>query len=276
MQRSLEYYKKEMSYSTVEQIYVTGGCAKIRNLEAYLSQNLKASREDGVAVKVLDPLDYIELGSGITDREALEQVSTSLSGPIGLVSSKHPDLNLLPERLKLLPRQRKLKSIAGFTALIAVLLMLGTSLFMMFQNNILDEELQSISQSYEQIAPQEREYKAAVAQQNQVATQLQDLRDQIQIETLDSRPLKLLSNMVPANFALDQVNVELGEDRTHMTLTISGNIYGSVTDSEIDLIEFYQRLMTTDYFSQVQLLEKRKLNIANTTGLFFKVSMVVI
>jgi len=276
MQRSLEYYKKEMSYSTVEQIYVTGGCAKMRNLEAYLSQHLKASREDGVAVKILDPLEYIEIGSGITDREALEQVSTSLSGPIGLVSSKHPDLNLLPERLKLLPRQRKLKSAAVFTGLIAGLLMIGTSLFMVFQNNIFEEELQSIRHSYEQIAPQEREYKAAVAQQNQVVTQLQDLRDQIQIETLDSRPLKLLSNMVPANFALDQVNVELAPDRTHMTLEISGNIYGSVTDSEIDLIEFYQRLMTTDYFNQVQLLEKRKLNIANTTGLFFKVSMVVI
>ncbi len=275
MQRSLEYYKKEMSYSTVEQIYVTGGGAKLRNLESYLSHHLKASREDGVAVQILDPLDYIEIGSHISNPDELKQVSTALTGPIGLVSSKHPDLNLLPERLKLLPRQRKMKSIAGLTGLVAGLLMIGTSLFLYFQTNILDSQLKSIRQSYEQIAPQEKAYKAAVAKQNQVAGDLQNLRDQIQIETLDARPLKLLSNMVPANFALDQVNVQLAPDRTNITLTVSGNIYGSVTDSEIDLIEFYQRLMNTDYFSQVQLEEKRKLNIANTTGLFFKVSMVI-
>lgn len=276
IQRSLEYYKKEMSYSTVEKIYLTGGSAKLKHLVTYLSQHLKASWEDGVEIEILDPLDYMEIGERITNPDRLQDISTSLTGTIGLVSPKHPDLNLLPERLKLLPRQAKAKSVTIMAAMVAVLIMLGSSAYLMLKNNYLEQELETIKQSYARIAPQEQRYQAAVKTQNQVVKQLQDLRDQIQIETLDSRPLKLLSNMVPANFALDEVDVQIGDNRQQLNLTVSGNIYGNVTDSEIDLIEFYQNLMGTDYFGDVRLDEKKKLQMANTSGLFFKMSMVVL
>lgn len=88
IQRSFDYYKEAFREERIDQIFVTGGSSKLKNLEEFLSNAL------GMKVETIDPLKNVKLGPSIEkDAPKLEEVSSRLALAIGLALEKSEKIN---------------------------------------------------------------------------------------------------------------------------------------------------------------------------------------
>ncbi|MGE5559286.1 MAG: type IV pilus assembly protein PilM [Bacillota bacterium] len=78
LKRSFDYYKLQNRGDEVNEVIITGGGSKFRNLNKFLENELV------VKTKVGDPLDYLEVNVHRHDYEQLREISPMLSVSIGL------------------------------------------------------------------------------------------------------------------------------------------------------------------------------------------------
>jgi type IV pilus assembly protein PilM len=76
--RSLDYFKLQFPGALINQIILTGGSSKLRNLAPYLERQL------GVTVRIGDPLTGLQLNTKQTDRAVLLGNPNQFSVAIGL------------------------------------------------------------------------------------------------------------------------------------------------------------------------------------------------
>jgi type IV pilus assembly protein PilM len=77
LRRSIEYYRTK-SQAPLEKIFITGGTAKIPNLDKFLTNEL------GLPVEVADPIGNVPVNSGKYSEQYLKEVSPLFTVSVGL------------------------------------------------------------------------------------------------------------------------------------------------------------------------------------------------
>jgi len=91
-----DFYKTQLKEKGVNRIFISGGCAKMKNLKEYLTDGL------GIEVTLLDPFQNIPLEIS-SDRVAdLQAAKPGLPLALGLAIGKAWEVNLLPPQPKFL------------------------------------------------------------------------------------------------------------------------------------------------------------------------------
>lgn len=94
--RSIDFYKTQLKEKGIERVYISGGCAKLKNLREYLTGGL------GIETEVLDPFYEISPALPGESLRNLLNAKSELSLALGLAIEKAEEVNLLPPRPHLL------------------------------------------------------------------------------------------------------------------------------------------------------------------------------
>ncbi|MCF7805817.1 MAG: type IV pilus assembly protein PilM [Candidatus Marinimicrobia bacterium] len=104
IQRSHSYYQKEISDGKISRIFVSGEAARIKNLEYYLQEELKNTGGLDIDLEIMDPLSQVEFDEHLEDTQQFADVAPAFAVPLGLATDRSNLLNMLPKRLKDLPK----------------------------------------------------------------------------------------------------------------------------------------------------------------------------
>ncbi|MCK4648853.1 type IV pilus assembly protein PilM [bacterium] len=120
IRRSLNYYRSQPAGAEITRVILSGGSARLKNLDKFLSQRL------GVPVEIADPLSRIKYDPAIFK---LKEILSSFSVAVGLalkaIELGEVRISLLPqivrEKVLIQARKRNLMVAAGLGVVIAIL-----------------------------------------------------------------------------------------------------------------------------------------------------------
>ncbi|MCF7805816.1 MAG: PilN domain-containing protein [Candidatus Marinimicrobia bacterium] len=112
----------------------------------------------------------------------------------------------------------------------------------------------------------------ALDRKEQMMQSLTQLQEQIQFASIDARPLKALSNIVPPSVSLESLGISLADNARTLKFDISGDIYAKVTTTDVELIKFVQQLEGTGYFQNIQIEKTKKFTDVEQPGMFFNLT----
>jgi|GEM_PF-2547240 len=270
--RSYSYYRKEISNGTVNKILLSGDAARIKNLNYYLGEELRNTSGMELPVETLNPAENIQFGDTVETPEHFLEIAPAFSVPLGLATDQSSLLNMLPTRFKNLPKFAIAKLATLFLGVIMVFSMITMSAVTNSKIENHREQLQLLQQQYSQIDPQQKAFVAAMDRKEELVQLLNQLKKEIQFSSIDEKPLKTFSEIIPSNFGIEYLDIKMSEDNSTLHFNLSGNIYSKVTSTDIDLIKFVQKLESTGYFTNIEIKKTKKFSDPAQPGMFFEMT----
>ncbi len=173
IRRSLNYYRSQPGGAEITKVILSGGSARLKNLEKFLSQRLR------VPVEIADPLSQIKYDPTTFK---LEEILPSLSVVVGLalraIELGEIRISLLPqivrERVLIRARRRNLMIAAGLGA--TIIFLIGLLFLQRLQQketrlNYVEAELEKVKEIVPKVKKLKRE-KAAAEKREKVITGL--------------------------------------------------------------------------------------------------------
>jgi len=119
IRRSLSYYRSQPGGAEITRVILSGGSARLKNLDKFLSQRL------GVPVEIANPLSQIKYDSAIFKlKEMLPSFSVAMGLALKAIKLGEVRISLLPqivrERVLIQARKRNLMVAAGLVGVIAI------------------------------------------------------------------------------------------------------------------------------------------------------------
>ncbi len=231
IRRSIEYYVQEYGGENTASIYLVGGGARLKNLDVYLSEELKA------------PVKKMFLPTSIDSSKAnlKPEDSASLVSLVGAVLGYRGHLNLLPHEYKMEKVEFIEKISLRMIAVIMAVVLLFSFLIIKFR-----------------IADYKYRLKNIIFQKS-ILYQVKDLQDRVsermvllnklkQSTISLERVMKELSNIIPQNVVLESLNIS----EKNKSLDMKGLVYGPRNSAEEILTKFTEALERTRYFKDAQ------------------------
>ncbi|MBA7660091.1 Cell division protein FtsA [subsurface metagenome] len=173
IRRSLNYYRSQPGGADITKVILSGGSARLKNLERFLSQRL------GVPVEVADPLSQIKYDPAIFKlKEILPSFSVAVGLALRAIELGEVRISLLPqivkERVLIQARKRNLMIAAGLG--VAIIIFSGLLFLQRIQQREarlaqVEAELEKIKDIVPKVEKLKRE-KAAVEKREKVITGL--------------------------------------------------------------------------------------------------------
>ena len=270
IQRSYSYYQKEIADGKVSKIYLTGDVARIRNICDYLEEELRNTGGMDLFLDTFNPAEYVKLSGEIEADEEFKKSGPAFSVPLGLATDQSSLLNLLPGRLRDIPKFALAKVATLAVTAILVFSIGMTSLVTNMKISGSQARLDALQQQYSQVDPQRKAFLDAMEHKKRLEASLEQLKKQIQFASIDAKPLQTLSNVIPANFGVEHLDVKLGPNSNSLYFALSGNIYDRVTMTDIELIKFIQQLESTGYFNDITIDKTKKIDDPVQPGMYFE------
>ncbi len=173
IRRSLNYYRSQPGGADITKVILSGGSARLKNLERFLSQRL------GVPVEIADPLSQIKYDPAIFKlKEILPSFSVAVGLALRAIELGEVRISLLPqivkERVLIQARKRNLMIAAGLG--VAIIIFSGLLFLQRLQQREarlrqVEAELEKIKDIVPKVEKLKRE-KAAVEKREKVITGL--------------------------------------------------------------------------------------------------------
>ena len=253
--RTFNYYSKTFKAGNIEELYLSGGSSRLKNIEKVLGVNVEG-------IKRVESLNILKIIKGWSDKGILrqemvmEQAAPHLAVSFGLCLGSGGRLNMLPVREKV---EQKMYFFTAalqvfFPLLCAITIMLYLS---SYANGLkyrsltakLDAQLQRLQDSSIQV----RDYFALKSKLEQNVQLLNKARG--------SAPmwwgaLKEISSITPPEVIINKINVPLA--REPKELRIVGRISSKITIVDMALSQYVEALEESPFFSQVKTVSSDK------------------
>jgi type IV pilus assembly protein PilM len=253
--RTFNYYSKTFRAAGIEELYLTGGSSRLKNIAKVLQVNVEG-------VKRVEPLNVLNIIKGWADTGVLrqemvmEQAAPHLTSAFGLCLGSGGRVNMLPVRERI---EQKVELFAAAVQVfflllcIGVLLLYSSSYANAVKYKTLSGKLEGQLKQYEASSSNVREYFALRAKLEQEAELLQAARG---AQPMWWGVLKELSVITPPEVVLRIINVPLA--RYPKELHLFGRISSKYTIVDMALSQYVQALEESPYFSEVKALSSEK------------------
>ena len=254
--RTISYYIKTFKpENLIEELYLTGGSSRLRNIDRFLLYNVEG-------IKKVEPLNILKTvkswaDTGVFKQELMmEQAMPHLAVAFGLCLGSGGKINLLPAKEKLEQKAVFLSTALriGFPMILLLSLAFyglnyGNALKYKILNNNLDSEISRLEFSASQV----REYEAMKAKLEQ--------RKQILAMAKGKQPywwgvFKELSNITPPEVIFQKITTV--EGNTSKELHLTGRIFAKYGLVDLELSQYIMVLSDSPYFAGVEVLTSKQ------------------
>jgi type IV pilus assembly protein PilM len=267
IRRSIDYYREKFKAEAVQQILITGGGARLQHFAQALAKEL------GVAVEVLDPLQFVSLKKFQRD-DALYRLAPQFAVAVGLALDRRKELNLLPPALKGAFRLRAAQKYFRYTALFGLIAIVCVTGFEYFRSQQFTNDLKRLQFEYSRLLPRRDQYAGLSRQRDELQQNLDAYQSRISIRLTAPDHLRALSNLIPASLVLTSVTIETmpndtkkdeGGDEYIDFIVINGIVLpASDRDSRkgakegVALADFLIDLEKAGYFRSIDLRDQKQ------------------
>jgi type IV pilus assembly protein PilM len=237
--RSRDYYSFQFQGGTITRLLLAGGGAQLKGIETFFTDRFD------VRVEFLDPLAPII----IQDSPALSEVEAAnrpdLTTVVGLALPFTERFNLLPVDLQPHRKRWSVRAPVAY-AILGLLLLIPLGQYG-WQNQ---RRISTLSQA---VNAKRSVYERLKVENSQLDTKLERL------PSLDLRvpqvaaALRLISQTIPEDVALTNIDVEEKEGEGGLEVRLSGLIYGRQEEAFPTVTKFMEDLQKAPIFSNVQL-----------------------
>jgi len=237
--RSRDYYSFQFQGGTITRLLLAGGGAQLKGIETFFTDRFD------VRVEFLDPLAPII----IQDSPAFSEVEAAnrpdLTTVVGLALPFTERFNLLPVDLQPHRKRWSVRAPVAY-AILGLLLLIPLGQYG-WQNQ---RRISTLSQA---VNAKRSVYERLKVENSQLDTKLERL------PSLDLRvpqvaaALRLISQTIPEDVALTNIDVEEKEGEGGLEVRLSGLIYGRQEEAFPTVTKFMEDLQKAPIFSNVQL-----------------------
>ena len=237
--RSFDYYAFQFQGETITRLLLTGGGAQLHGIETFF-----ADRFD-VRVGFLDPLAPIVIEDSLVFSEVDAANRMVLTVAVGLALPFTERFNLLPVDLQPHRKRWSVRAPVAY-AILGLLLLIPLGQYG-WQNQ---RRISTLSQA---VNAKRSVYERLKVENSQLDTKLERL------PSLDLRvpqvaaALRLISQTIPEDVALTNIDVEEKEGEGGLEVRLSGLIYGRQEEAFPTVTKFMEDLQKAPIFSNVQL-----------------------
>lgn len=252
--RTLNYYIKTFRTENIEELYLTGGCSRLRNIDKFFLFNLSG-------IKRVDNLNTLKAVKGWADvgifRQELvmEQAAPHLACAFGLCLGSGGKVNLLPVKEKI--EQKAIFLTALLRISFPLILGLSLSFYGVSYTNalkykILSNKMETDIKRLEPIASRVREYV-------EIKTKLEQRRELLE-KTVGRQPLwwgvlKELSNITPQEVIMHRITVV--QKNGIKEIRLIGKIFAKYTIVDLALSQYLMTLSDSPFFMGVELISSK-------------------
>ena len=247
--RTFNYYASTFNAPQIEELYITGGSSRLKNLNKFFLDNLKELKK----IESLNSLKAIKgwQDTGVFRQElVMEQAAPHLAAAFGIAIGSGGRVNLLPVKERLEQKAFFITTLLKISFPLILILSLAyfgltyTHTFK-YKKMLLDTEIQ-----LRKLAPtvnQAREYLSAKSKLEQRKTLLEQARGR---QPFWWAILKELSNITPEGVVLRKLRAE--QLKQPKEIRIEGKIYAKYTNVNLELSQYQITLEDSPFFSHVQ------------------------
>ena len=253
--RTCTYYAKTFKSAPVDELYLTGGSSRLRNLDRFLQKNLEGFRK-------IEPLQVLKIVKGWADSSILkqelvmEQAAPHLAVAFGLCLGSGGRVNLLPEKEKV---ELKAALVSTVVAIALPLVVLVTAFFcassytaaQRYQAVIL--KLQKEVSTMDRPVQQVKEYLGMKARLEQSKELLAQARGK---QPLWWGIFKEISAVTPDTVTLSRIDA--GPSDQMKEIHLYGRIASSYAVLDLALSQYVASLEDSVFFKDVRLLVQEK------------------
>ena len=247
--RTFNYYTSTFKSRNIEELYLTGGSSRLKNLNKFLLDNLKELKK----VEGLNVLKAIKSwqDAGVFRQELMmEQAAPYLAVSFGLCLGNGGRVNLLPAKEKLEQKVLFLTTLLkiSFPLILAIsLTYYGFVYADSFKYRILIDKTKAEISRLEPAVNRAREYLSTKAKLEQRKSILEKAGGR---QPLWWGVLKELSNITPEGIILEKLTVT--EAKEPKEIRLEGKIYAKYANVNLELTQYQITLEDSPYFSRVQ------------------------
>ncbi len=266
--RSLDYYRGQFNVEQIDQVFVTGGGAGLRNIAPFLSNELH------LPVEVFNPLKAIPFDAKKVDGQFLNQGGSHFTVALGLALPEGRRIELLPAREPLWSKVH-LRGRGMIHVLIPFLALLG--FFGIFSK--MNGEAASLQRDLDSKMAQAQDLEAMKAKLTQLKEKQERTRREISIAPVSSSLpipyqgiLNEMSQLVPDNMALTLFEIGSRGKRTkkgsasqkspveeplkdgQKELHLSGIVFGNDIHCLMALARVMEGLEKSPFFKNAKLI----------------------
>ncbi len=248
--RTFSYYVSTFKARPIEELYITGGSSRLKNIEKFLLANLQGVRK----VEKLNVLKTVKgwADTGVLKQEmVMEQAAPHLSAAFGLCLGGGGKINLLPVKEKLEQKAFFLTTLVRI--LFPILLGLSLSLYAATYFNSMRYKtlISNLDRDISRLEPT----AASVREFMGIKMKLEQRKDILE-KAKGRQPMwwgvfKELSNITPKEVVLDRIiTLEVKEPKK---IKLMGKIFAKYTIVDLALQQYIVSLDDSPFFSRVEL-----------------------
>jgi type IV pilus assembly protein PilM len=201
--RSVSYYRTQISPVKLDYFILTGGSSRIRHIEKFFGKNLDLKPIQPDYFKHLKPAANLPELSGIK-----ENIGVALGQALEGLELSELNIDLLPP---ILARQRKFRKKRGYIFLsqvLAILIVLTSSLFIGVNNRMMGQRLQTINLSLSEYEGYEKSIKELRKEIEPVRKRFNALRELSEAKSLWLNVLLDIARSLPEDMWLTEISTE--------------------------------------------------------------------
>jgi len=249
--RTMLYYSKTFKTGAIEELYLTGGTARLRNFDRFLQTNI-----DGI--KKVENLNVLKSVKGWDEKAvlqhelAMEQAAPLVAVAFGLCLGGGARVNLLPPKERLAQRLSVVMTVARFIFPLLFVLSLvfyGSIYTNAMKYKVITINLKSNLKKLEASCAQVREYHAIKAKIEERRGLLERAKNN---QPFWAGVMKELSSITPKEVTLSRITVAFGKQP--MELQLSGEISSKYTLLDMALQQYIMVLDDSPYFSGAKVV----------------------
>ncbi|MCM8800676.1 MAG: pilus assembly protein PilM [Candidatus Omnitrophica bacterium] len=253
--RTISFYIKTFKSEPIEELYLTGGSARLKNLDKFLLYNLEGLKK----VEILNTLQALKgwQDTSVFKQEmVMEQVASHMAVSFGLCLGNGGKVNLLP--LKERVEQKVIFATTLLRIVFPLLLTFSLSFYGLAYANALRykiwlSKLEAEINRLEPIASKAREYVLT-------KTKLEQRKELIK-KAEGRQPiwwgiLKELSNITPNDVILNRIAIP--QKKEPRQIHLEGKIFARYTIVDLALSQYLMALEESPFFKHAQLVTSKK------------------
>lgn len=253
IKRSFVFYQNSYEVDSIDVILLTGNGANLKNFDTFLE------RKFDVPVNSIAPA----FPSILSGQYKSGYEFTTCFGTATCVSEK---FNFLPKDIQNDNKYKKSQKTLNLAFVLLLLIIMVYSYFLYLDKGKFEEQVQVMTQRYEQLHPLEVKYNNLVKDIKLLQEKKNNIVNSLQTESKIIDVLKVFSNLTPGDVALSSIEYfEPGasalydfDENLEGTVIVKGMVYKNFISADITLIEFITKLKELKYFKEIALEDKTK------------------
>jgi len=252
--RTLSFYTKTFKTENIEEIYLTGGSSRLKNLDKFLLYNLEGLKK----VESLNTLKAVKgwADTGVFKQEfVMEQVASHMAVAFGLCLGNGGRINLLPLKERL--EQKAIFLMTLLRIFFPIILALSLSFYSVVYANALKYKVlvSRADESIGRLEPFAARVRGYLATKNKLEQRKELLKKAEGKQPLWWGVFKELSNITPNEVILSKIITI--ENKEPKEIRLVGKIFAKYTIVDVALSQYIMALSDSPFFSNAQLVSSK-------------------